>query len=218
MQDAACKASLSQLCATCACDFCTVQSAGPCTPLAELSFWTDEQKDIFVKARLRRATAFLELGNLMQVRRRRGIGNWALRNAGLDCRFAVGLGEARCLCFTACAQQLVLHSCCMVCRQPPPPQLGSASRRRGCFVRPFQCCAAQAHCDFVKGGNLGKAFWGAQSMQPGHPVACQRRLAYLPPGSSVTFACLCHHVAAGGDRVAQRRGVMLSQCLVPPIR
>ncbi|KAI7846401.1 hypothetical protein COHA_000111 [Chlorella ohadii] len=66
---------------------------------AELSFWTDEQKDIFVKARLRRATAFLELGNLMQ-----------------------------------------------------------------------------AHCDFVKGGNLG------------------------------------------GDRVAQRRGVMLSQCLVPPIR
>lgn len=34
-----------------------------------MSFWTTEQQEIYIKARLRRAAAFLELGNLMQVER-----------------------------------------------------------------------------------------------------------------------------------------------------
>lgn len=34
-----------------------------------MQFWTQEHHDLYVKARLRRGTAFLQLGNLMQVGR-----------------------------------------------------------------------------------------------------------------------------------------------------
>lgn len=120
-----------------------------------MSFWTSEQQEIYIKARLRRAAAFLELGNLMQVGRP-SVG------AAFDSQVAQLLlgapsegwaasDELACSEESAGDEATPQRASCLLGRAGVVQRQDRNNWSSCPPCTPF----AQAHCDFMRAGRLG---------------------------------------------------------------